>query len=79
MANTEKQLSNMNDVEEMWLIFASSFRKAIDASVPVKSITLPAPNQPPWFNQRTKKPIDNQHKTLTKYKKDSGLFLINKY
>jgi hypothetical protein len=60
MGDVESRLSDMYNVENMWSLFESTFRKAIEVSVPTKTVNVQSPDQPPWFNKRTKKLVENK-------------------
>ena len=79
MGDAESRLSDMYDVENMWSLFESTFRKAIEVSVPTKTVNVQSPDQPPWFNKRTKKLVDKQRATYSKYKSTCDPFFLAKH
>ena len=76
MGDVHTRLSNMSDVESMWTLFETSFRQAIETTVPTKTVDIQPPDQPPWFTKRTKKLIDKQRGTFRKYKATVDPFFL---
>ena len=60
-------------------IFSSSFRDAVDKSVPTKTIWIRRSTQPVWFNRNAEKRVTKQRKTYNKYKRSANPFLLSKY
>ena len=59
--------------------FSSSFRKAIEESVPIKKVDIKSPNQPIWFNKLAKKLVNRQRKLYNKFKSTSDPFHLGLY
>ena len=59
--------------------FSSSFRKAIEESVPIKKVDIKSPNQPIWFNKQAKKLVNKQRKLYSKFKSTSDPFHLESY
>ena len=59
--------------------FSSSFRKAIEESVPIKKVDIKSPNQPIWFNKQAKKLVNKQRKLYNKFKSTSDPFHLESY
>ena len=69
----------MNNVESTMHKFSSSFRKAIEESVPIKKVDIKSPNQPIWFNKLAKKLVNRQRKLYNKFKSTSDPFHLGLY
>ena len=76
---TQCQLSKMSDVDEMWALFSSKLKSAVDASVPLKNSRTKIASQPFWFNKKANKLVSKHRKTYNKYKATGDPFFLSKY
>ena len=76
---TQCKLAEMNDVYEMWDLFSSELKRAVDKSVPIKSICSKPTSQPRWFNKRARKLVTKHRQTYNKFKITNDPFYLNKY
>ena len=65
MSVTCDKLSQMYDVEKMWDISSTTFREAIELSVPKQTVKMRREDQPPWFNRH----VEKLHNTQALYNK----------
>lgn len=73
---TQNALAEMDDVDEMWSLFVTELKNAVNKSVPVKQIKAKRSNEPAWFNKAARKIVQKQRKT---YNKSSNPFFKRKY
>ena len=79
MYDIRDELSNMQDVQQMWDKFSTNFKKAVDLSVPKKTIKLCTKYQPLWFNRRAEKLHTKQRKLYKTYKSTGNMYFFHKY
>ena len=56
----------MDDVDEMWSLFVTELKNAVNTSVPVKQIKAKRSNEPAWLNKTARKIVQKQRKTYNK-------------
>jgi hypothetical protein len=74
MNETCEKLSQMNNVQEMWDLFSTTVREAINISVPKETVKIKRENQSPWFNRKAEK-LHQKQQTLYKKCKDTGILI----
>lgn len=76
---TQLKLTKMTDVNDMWNLFSSELKNAVNKSVPVQAVKPKPSNQPYWFNKKANKLVTKHRKTYNKYKQTNDLFFLDKY
>ena len=79
MNPVEQELTNMNDVEEMWKLFARSLKEAVEKHVPVIAVPPKLSGQPLWFSKEAKKLVSKQQNTYKRYKSTRDPYFLAKY
>ena len=72
-------LSDMTDVDNMWNLFSTELRKAVDTWVPTKTIQTNPKNLPTWFNKESSNLVKRQRKMYNQYKSTGDPYLLECY
>ena len=79
MRPVEESLSKMDDVEEMWNVFSTSFRNAVKHTVPTKTFKKTLDSKPKWLNKHAEKLLRKQRKVRNRYKSSGDVFDLTYY
>lgn len=79
MSETDEQLSLMDNPQEMWTLFSTSFRDAVEKFVPIETIRVPRDDQTPWFNKHVEKLLNKQRRSYDEYKRSFAPYFFTKH
>ena len=76
---TQCKLASMQNVSEMWELFSSELKRAVDKAVPTKLMRSKNQKQPYWFNRQADRLVAKHRKTYNRYKETGDPFYLIKY
>ena len=79
LRQTQNDLANMTNVNNMWNVFVDELKIAINTSVPVKQIRSKNMSEPIWFTRSASRIVRKQRRTYNKHKTTGNPFFKNKY
>ena len=78
MSVTCEKLSQMNDVEKMWDISSTTFREALELSVPKQTVKMRREDQLSWFNRKAEKLHNTQQALCIRNSRIPGIHILPK-